>query len=355
MKSFYYIIVLFVVCMLAQDSLAQIQTPRTRGTVESNNNGLPELSVRAKAKNEAQGVNIDNVVWLRILYREIDLTKPENAPLYFPTEPIGDRMNLFTLMFKLLMDGKLVAYRYIDDRREVFTDQYKVDLEKDLLITNRIMYQKSGTEATASFIIEDVDIPANEVLAYYIKEAVYFDQATGTFGTEILAIAPILTSEGVYGDSRRTPLFWVPYENIRPYISRSLIMTSDYNNALTYTADDFFQLKMYKGDIIKTVNMMNQTLAEQFPDSAKLKYAQDSIERQLKDFEARLWIAKETEQTTANAKNKKEAPKTETKSTSARASRSNANATKSSATKTSAPKAKATSTSSSPTKSVRRK
>ena len=353
MKSLYYFAVLFVVCLLAQDVSAQTQT-RTRRTAESNSNtGLPELSVRAKSKNEAQGVNIDNVVWLRVLYREIDLTKAENSPLYYPTEPVGDRMNLFTLMFKLLAEGKLVAYDYIDDRREIFTDKYKVDFEK-LLKTHHIIHKKNGSGAGASFIIDESDIPSNEVLAYYIKEAHYFDQATGTFGTEILALCPIKVSEGDFGENFRRPLFWTPYENIRPYISRSLIMTSNYNNALTYTADDFFQLKMYKGDIIKTVNMMNQTLAEQFPDSAKLKHAQDSIDKQLKNFEARLWLPKDTVQTVANAKNKKETKakqdNTSTKS-SARASRSNASSNNS--TKTSA--AKTSKASSTPTRSVRRR
>ncbi len=362
MKSFYYIIVLFVVCLLAQDSLAQIQTPRTRRTLESNNNntGLPELSVRARAKNEAQGVNIDNVVWLRMLYREIDLTKAENAPLYFPTEPVGDRMNLFTMMFKLLMDGKLTAYRYIDDRREVFTDQYKVDLERDLLIPHRIMYQKSGTGETASFVIDDVDIPGNEVLAYYIKEAVYFDQATGTFGSQVIAISPISVWEGDYGYgvTERTPLFWVPYEKLRPYISRSLIMTSNYNNALTYTTDDFFQLKMYEGDIIKTTNMMNYTLAQQFPDSAAYKNAQDSIETQLKDFEKRLWLPKENTAVTTNTE-KKDTKADQAKATdgtnrqSVRASRSSSN--RKSSAKSSAPKTKTEKAPSSPTRSVRRR
>jgi len=341
MKSFYYIIVLSVVCLLAQDASAQTQT-RTRKTSESNNNtGLPELSVRAKAKNEGQGVNIDNVVWLRVLYREIDLKKEENTPLYYPTEPVGDRMNLFTMMFKLLVEGKLTAYKYIDGR-EVFTDKYKVDFE-ELLKNHNIIHKKNGTGATATFTIDESDIPSNEVLAYYIKEAYYFDQATGTFNSEILAICPIKVSEGDFGENLRFPLFWVPYENIRPYISRSLIMTSNYNNALTYTADDFFQLKMYKGNVIKTVNMMNQTLAEQFPDSAKLKYAQDSIDKQLKSFEARLWHSKDTVKTVLNT-NKKE-----TKS-STRASRSNNNSSNAKS-KSSTPK----NTSSSPTKSVRRK
>ena len=344
MKSFYYIAVLFVVCVLAQDSLAQTTPPttRTRRTTESNNNtGLPELSVRARAKNTDQGVDINKVVWLRILYREIDLTKDANAPLYYPTEPIGDRMNLFTLMFKLLFEGKLTAYQYIDEKREIFTDQYKVNLE-DLLKNNSILYKKSGSGATATFTISEIDIPSREVMAYYIKEATYFDQATGTFGTEVLAICPIRADEEFH-----YPMFWVPYENIRPYISRSLIMTSNYNNALTYTTDDFFQLNMYQGNIIKSVNMMGQTLSQQFPDSTKLKLAQDSIERQLKDFEARLWLPKDTVKTVVtNAKNKNTSTKT-----SARAARTNTN-TGSNSTKAST--SKAAKTSSSPTKSVRR-
>ena len=102
---------------------------------------------------------------------------------------------------------------------------------------------------------------------------------------------------------------------------------------------------MYKGNVIKTVNMMNQTLAEQFPDSAKLKLAQDSIDKQLKSFEAKLWLAKDTVQTVANAKNKK-ATKSSARTT-ARSNNSSSNTKKSAA--------KSSNTSSSPTKSVRRK
>ncbi|MCL2649657.1 MAG: gliding motility protein GldN [Candidatus Azobacteroides sp.] len=353
MRSYFYIVVLLIACFFAQDGLAQTRT--VRRTAENNNNtGLPELSVRARAKNEGQSVDINNVVWLRILYRTIDLKKEANAPLYFPTEPIGDRMNLFTLMFKLIMERKLTVYEYLDGRED-FTDQHKiVDLEK-LLQDSRVVYKKTGTGVTAVLTIDPIDMP--DVLAYMIKEVYYFDQTTGTFGSQVLAICPMRTWEGDYGESMRTPMFWAPYENIRPYISRSLIMTSNYNNALTYTADDFFQMKMYQGDIIKTMNMTNQTLAQQFPDSAKLIHAQDSIERQLKDFEARLWLPKDTVQKVmANEKTKKVS---QTKTGGAadtrsaiRGAHSNANTN---TTKTSAPKTKTEKASSTPTRSVRRR
>ncbi len=355
MRVFYYIVVLLMVCFFTESTFAQT---RTRRTVENNNTGLPELTARAQAKNEGQSVDIDKVVWLRVLYRDIDLKQETNAPLYFPTEPIGDRMNLFTLMFKLIMEGKLDAYEYIDGRED-FSDQYnlKNDIER-WLKDKRIVYNKTGTGTSAVYTINPVDMP--DVQAYYVKEAYYFDQATGTFGSQVIAISPISVWEGDYGYgvTERTPLFWVPYEKLRPYISRSLIMTSNYNNALTYTTDDFFQLKMYEGDIIKTTNMMNYTLAQQFPDSAAYKNAQDSIETQLKDFEKRLWLPKENTAVTTNTE-KKDTKADQAKATdgtnrqSVRASRSSSN--RKSSAKSSAPKTKTEKAPSSPTRSVRRR
>jgi cysteinyl-tRNA synthetase len=160
--------------------------------------------------------------------------------------------------------------------------------------------------------------------------------------------------EGDYGEPMRTPMFWVPYENIRPYISRSFIMTSNYNNALTYTADDFFQLNMYEGDIIKTVNMMNQTLAQQFPDSAKLRNAQDSIERQLRDFESRLWLQRDTAKTVTEAKSKQE-PKANARNTATRSSANTSASKSASGSNAKAATPKAPKASASPSRSVRRR
>ena len=44
----------------------------------------------------------DDVVWMREIYRTLDLTKDTNGALYYPVEPQGNKMNLFTTMFRLL-------------------------------------------------------------------------------------------------------------------------------------------------------------------------------------------------------------------------------------------------------------
>ena len=45
----------------------------------------------------------------REIYRQLDLTKPENTPLYYPEDVIDGKQNLFRLIFGLVVDGKIPA------------------------------------------------------------------------------------------------------------------------------------------------------------------------------------------------------------------------------------------------------
>ena len=49
----------------------------------------------------------EDVVWRRDIYRELDLNNDANAGLYYPVEPIGSQMNLFTYLFKLMLTGNI--------------------------------------------------------------------------------------------------------------------------------------------------------------------------------------------------------------------------------------------------------
>ena len=310
MKSLHIIglILTFLACSSASFSQNQEIQRRTRQrpseTLSSDN--TPVLTERAKIKNEETSKAPAHVAWLREMYRYIDLEKESNAALYYPVQPIGDRMNLFTTIFKLMADRKITAYNYLDGR-EVFTDDEKVNFE-DILKKFQILYKTQGSGDNIRYIVDDSDIPGSEVLQYQIKEGWYFDAATGTYKSQVIAICPLLVRVDYYiGDTTINPLFWIPYETLRPYISRTMIMTSDYNNVMTYTIDDFFTKNMYKGDIVKTVNLRNQSLAQQVGnDPEKLKLAQDSIENQLRAFKNQLWVQEDTTQVADNKSGKKE-------------------------------------------------
>ena len=298
MKPLYIasLIIMFLACSLTGFS-QNTQRPTRQRTSEAAVDNSPTLSERARIKNEETSKAPVHVAWLREMYRNIDLEKDNNAALYYPVQPVGGRMNLFTIIFKLLADGKITAYNYLLDKQEVFDDAEKLNFE-EVLKSYKISYQTQGSGSAVRYIVDDNFIPGSEVLQYRIKEGSYFDAATGTYKTQVTAICPLLVQVDYFvGDTTRNALFWVPYESLRPYLSQAMIMTSDYNNAMTYSIDDFFTKGMYEGDIVKTVNMRDQSLAQQVGDDPDmLKLAQDSIESQLKTFREQLWIQPDTTQ-----------------------------------------------------------
>ena len=350
MKALNIIVLALMLLICSTASFSQNQElqrrTRQRPSETAPADKTPVLTERAKIKNELASKAPEHVVWLREMYKYIDLEKENNAALYYPVQPIGDRMNLFTTIFKLLADNKITAYNYLFDGKEVFTDAQKLNFEETLK-KMKVLYDVQGSGDNIRYIVEDGNIPSSEVTMYQIKEGSYFDAATGMYKTRVTAICPVwVFIDYNVGDETINPLFWIPYENLRPYLSRAMIMTSDYNNTLTYSIDDFFTKGMYKGDIIKTVNMKDLSLAQQVGnDPDRLKLAQDSIENQLKAFRTQLWVQPDT--TKAVATNKKE------KSTQS----STASTVRRSSEKVEKPKTakqEKSSTPSTPTRSVRR-
>jgi gliding motility associated protien GldN len=298
MRAIYFVSLFFLLLAFVSEGLSQEQPPqrRTRQRAsEAASDNASSLSWRTKIKNEESSKAPSHIIWQREIYRNIHLDKEDNSPLYYPTQPIGKRVNLFTLIFNLLSEGKITAYNYLDGR-EIFTEEQKINFEEDILKKYQILYTTQGSGNNVKYIVDDIDIPSAEVLIYLIKEGWYFDAATGIFKSQVIAISPMLVREDFYsGEVTRDPLFWLPYEEIRPYLSRELIMTSNYNNTLTYTMDDYFSKKMYSGEIVKTTNLMNLSLVQQVgADPDILKKAQDSIENQLKAFNKSLWVYNDT-------------------------------------------------------------
>ena len=246
------------------------------------------ITTRAKIMFPTSAKMEEDVVWRRDIYRELSLTDDANAGLYYPVEPVGSQMNLFTYIFKLMMTGNIRAYQYRLDGNESFTDADKVQ-PKAFLDNYHIFYEK---RPNGSIHLDPSDIPSKEVKGYYIKESSYFDQHTSTFHTKVLALCPIMTREDDFGDGgNKYPLFWVKYDDLAPFLSKQQIMTSNLNNAATMSLDDYFVRNQYKGKIYKTNNMLGQTLAQYCPTDSAMAKEQRKIEGELAAFEKNIWGA----------------------------------------------------------------
>ncbi len=229
--------------------------------------------------------------WMRVIYRSIDLDKDKNAALYFPEEPVAGQENLFRIIMRLLASNTIPAYEYLDGR-EIFTDDYRVKV-RDVLERFYIPFTdaKGSTEKNPRFTIDENDVPTNEVLSYYVVERWEYDTRNNRLRPTVEAICPVLHRSGDFGgEALKYPMFWVKFTDLRPYLAAQTIFVDDDNNLPTCTYDDFFTLTMYDGDIYKTRNLKNRSMAQLYSDQDSLKKAQDSIQTRLDEFEKKLWV-----------------------------------------------------------------
>lgn len=281
---------LFIAC-LTLSATAQPKARRAEQAAREQQSNKNNMTTRAQISFPTEAKMDEDVVWRRDVYRELDLRDDANAGLYYPVEPLGGQMNLFTYMFKLIMAGPnhggIAAYSYdVNTGNERFEESLRVSPLK-FLDDYQIYYERTDRGVH----ISDSDIPSGEVKGYFVKESAYYDQSTATFHTQVQAICPVMYREDDFGDgTTKYPLFWVKYNELAPFLAKQTIMTSNLNNAATMSIDDYFTMNAYKGKIYKTTNMLGQTLAQVAGgDTAKLSREQMRIEHEIENFEKAMW------------------------------------------------------------------
>lgn len=280
------ILMILLAACFVQAAMAQPARRRAEQQQKTQQSNANNMTQRARISFPVAQEMSSDVVWRRDIYRELSLLDDANAGLYYPTEPIGSQMNLFTYIFKLMMTGNIRVYEYRLDGNEVFTDSARVK-PLQFLDNYHIYYERNANGRTR---LDNADIPGREVKAYYLKESAYYDQGTATFHRKVVALCPIMFREDDFGDAeQKYPLFWVKYDDVAPYLSKQMIMTSDLNNAATMSVDDYFTTNQYQGKIYKTTNMLGRTLAQYCPTDSAMSAEQKRIEKELADFEKNIF------------------------------------------------------------------
>lgn len=287
-------IVMLLATVLAIPVVAQVENGGTIRKRTERDKKKTEQTVgvtdRMQAFYEKKAPHDADLAYMREIYREIDLKKPENAPLYYPEDLIDGRENLLRVILGAVVSGSIPAYEYLDGR-EIFSDKYKVNVG-EMLDRYGIYYTqgKGSTSKNPKYVIEEADMPTDQVLNYYIIEKWEFDRRSNRMKTRVEAICPVLTRSGDFGGDTKYPMFWVKYDALRPYLARQYVFVSDDNNMPQYSLDDYFNLGMYDGEIYKTRNLRNLSMAQMFPDEDDRKQAQDSIDKRLRSYGKNLWV-----------------------------------------------------------------
>lgn len=236
----------------------------------------PKLTQRAlKSYPTALPMDNDNIEWQQDVYREINISNDDNAGLFCYDANDETQEDLFAIIFRLALEGKLPLYKYNLEGNEVYNRRSRVSV-KDVMDDYHIFYKELGN---GKMEVKEDDIPSSEVTCYYLKEGVYYDLSNSSFRRRVLALCPVIVSmDDEFGEEEtKYPLFWVKYADLEKHLKGKRIIPNSRNKAAIMNISDFFTLNLYSGPIYKVYNAQGISLSQYCENDSLIKVEQQRI------------------------------------------------------------------------------
>lgn len=232
------------------------------------------------------GVREADVIWAKILWREISLGEKVNLPLYFPRQPMDDRYSLIDLLLKGLKEQRIIAFDTDDD-------EFKVPMSLESI------YSRFGTTVNA-IDIEQADgsmkrvndtIKANtsEIKKLLVKELWYFDKQSSTMQVRILGLCPVrVYTKNDNPEELQMKMFWVNYSDCRNLLVQQQVYNNK-NDALRLSFDDIFIKRQFSSIIKKESNVYNNRSIGSYAEGIDAAIESDRIKNEMFNWEQDLW------------------------------------------------------------------
>ena len=256
----------------------------------------------------------DDVVWSRVVYRIIDMRFKQNYQLYTPVSA-EDPMysSLFRTMLRAIEQGMPVYEKSttVGDIRPYFINVSPMskDVIPTVLNTDRTGELGDGNIATSEYMLLNYNAKTDKMtfngysyngfvrnqLKFMIQEIIFFDRHYSRLFSKVLAIAPMNTDnaniyegmpvmDALYGQI----LFWVVYDDFRPYMAQQYV-TPRGNDSKRVTFDDFFALKKYSSYVVGVNNVYSRMVPKLADTYEEIQREQRRIETELLNVEQDLW------------------------------------------------------------------
>ncbi len=233
-----------------------------------------------------------DVMWAKTVWRKIQLKEKMNFPLYYPEQPIGDRMSLMSLLMYGAKNEGLILYDEDDQTGDEFSGTLGVEDVQERLGASKETV--SVTDVLTGEIteqeIENEGRP-QEVKELLIKEVWFFDKQRSVMEVRIIGICPIRISRR--GDDPEAPLeqrkvFWVYYPAVRKLLANHFAFNPK-NDIQSRSFDDIFQSRMFSSYIVQESNAYNNRAINSYTIGLESMLEAERIKESIFNFEQDLW------------------------------------------------------------------
>ncbi len=235
-----------------------------------------------------------DVMWSKVVYRMVDLRQKQNLPLYYPTKPIGGRMNLIDLILYGIDNEGIRAFSAVDPVNE-FTAQMTLD-EVNQAFDAGVDTIATTDPITGQLITQMIDRPRKtyEVKKLLLKEKWFFDKNHSVMKVRIIGICPVrvffrLDDQGMPTDEyQQKKTFWVYFPEIRPILANKEIYNRD-NDSQRISFDDFFMQRRFSSRIWSVSNVYDNRTINSYSMGVDAMLESEKLKTWLFNIEHDLW------------------------------------------------------------------
>ena len=265
----------------------------------------------------------DDATYNEFVWREIDAREKINRSFIYKGYNQQGRQMFFAVLWKILKEEKMfdkdgnpimdingkpapAVTAYDEEGGDDFVQPLILD-SLEAMFTPKVT---TSIDVIGSQVVKSITakakIPLQSIYTFDLKEQYIFDKKYGQLFRRIIAIAPvalipqqpvqITTANGAISYQTPTPirkvLFWVNYDEVRPYLSKYKVY-NPMNKATEMSWSDLLDLGYFEASIYKTTidNDNDRAFRELFKkDNAKrLEYA-EKIKQKIFDQEQDRWV-----------------------------------------------------------------
>ena len=137
--------------------------------------------------------------------------------------------------------------------------------------------------------IDPSDIPTSQILKFYLKEVWYFDKHESNMKVKIIGLCPQRYWTSPSLGEQKAALFWISYDEIRPFLAQQPVVLNSYNNSQRVSFDDMFMKRRFSSYIYKESNIYNRTLIDYCNGVEEVHAEQERIKKEIMNYEQDLW------------------------------------------------------------------
>jgi gliding motility associated protien GldN len=249
-----------------------------------------------------------DVMWSKRVWRVLDIREKMNHPLFYPEEPLADRMSLWDVIkYGALTEGSLTVYNLndmeVDDRFRFpvkgnindpeFIEELHSFFGKTIQVP--VGYDDETGDPltdpeTGDVLKKDTNDPyvSSDIIGYKIKEDWFFDKQRSVMDVRIVGIAPMVygrnpVSQEIVG---KQVLFWLYFPECR-YVFQNFFVYNRQNEAMRMSFDDLFWKRQFSSFIEKEANVFDRQINQIWSgidallESKKIKEEMFKIEHDL--------------------------------------------------------------------------